>query len=112
MAIKLLTVEEAFSSDAGLHLRPGVLLSWMTAEPELRGLTQGTPLELRRPDGSVLWATLLTYGASVTCGEDGSFYVPGDENGPTWTIVFTLPPEVCPADVPAGTEVWVESPGG
>src|SRR5262245_48679818 len=110
MAFKLLTVEETFASDEGLHLQPGVLLSWMTVQPELKGLMQGTALELRRPDGSVLRTTLLRYGASVTRGEDGRFYVPSDENGPIWTIVFTLPPEVRSDDVPLGTEVWVEPP--
>ena len=107
MATKLLTVEETFTSDEGLHLRPGVLMTWMTAQPGLKGLMQGAALELRRPDGSVVRTTLLKYGASVTRGEDGKFYCPGDENGPIWTIVFTLPPDVRPEDAPAGTEVWV-----
>ena len=110
MATKLLTVEEAFASDEGLHLQPGVLLTWMTAQPDLEGLTSGAALELRRPDGSVVRTTLLKYGASVTRGEDGKFYCPADENGPIWTIVFTLPPDVCSEDVPPGTEVWVEPP--
>ncbi|MCI0701109.1 MAG: hypothetical protein L0241_08500 [Planctomycetia bacterium] len=110
MATKLITVEETYASDEGLHLQPGVLLSWMIAQAELKGLMRGTALELRRPNGSVFRTTLLTCGASVTRGEDGRFYVPGDENGPIWTIVFTLPPEVRPEDVPPGTEVWVESP--
>lgn len=107
MPVKLLTVESTFASDEGLHLRPGVLLSWLTAQPELAGLTQGETLELRRPDGSVLPTTLLQYGASVTRGEDGSFSVPTDEKGPIWVIVFTLPPNLRPEDAPPGTEVWV-----
>src|SRR5215471_11540136 len=110
MATKLITVEETFTSDAGLHLQPGVLLKWLIAQPELEGFVQGWPIELRRPDGSILRTTLLQYGASVTRGEDGRFYCPGDESGPIITIVFTLPADVRPEDVPQGTEVWVEAP--
>ena len=110
MAAKLLTIEEVESGELGLHLRPGVLMTWWGAEPGFAHMMQGTPLELRRPDGSVLRTTLLRYGASVTRTEDGRFLVPGDENGPIWTILFTLPPDVRPEDVPPGTEVWVEAP--
>jgi len=73
-------------------------------------LQQGAQLELRYPDGTTRRTTLLTYGASVFKGEDGKFYVPGGSDGPVWTIVFTLPPELTPVDVPPGTEVWVVSP--
>ncbi len=110
MAVKLLTVEEVSASDSGLSLRPGVPLTWLTAQPELAGLIQGCPLELRRPDGSVLHTTLFQYGASVFLGEDGCFQVPGDENGPIFTIVFTLPLDVRVEDLPPGTEVWVVDP--
>ena len=110
MATKLLTIDVAELSEAGLHLRPGVLMTWWGAQPGLAHLMQRTPLELRRPDGSVVRTTLLQYGASVTRDGDGRFLVPADENGPIWTILFTLPPDVRPEDAPPGTEVWVDAP--
>jgi hypothetical protein len=73
-------------------------------------LVSNGPVELRLPDGTRRQTRLVRFGASVYRAEDGSFYVPGDENGPQFTIVFTLSPDLQPDDVPPGTEIWVTGP--
>ena len=107
MAVKLLIVESCFSVDDGLRVSPGVPLEVLASHEELRGLMSNGPVELRLPDGAVRATRLVRFGASVFKGEDGSFYVPGDEKGPRPTIVFTLAADLRPEDVPPGTEIWV-----
>jgi hypothetical protein len=107
MAVRLLTVESCAHVGDGLVLSPGVPMEAMSSHEELRQLMSDGPVELRLPDGSVRATRLVRFGASVFKGKDGSFYVPGDENGQTFTIVFTLSPDLLPEDVPPGTEVWL-----
>ena len=82
-------------------------MEYMGTHEELKQLMSNGPVELRLPDGTVRATRLVRFGASVFKGEDGSFYVPGEESGPRFTIVFTLSHELRPEDVPPGTEIWV-----
>jgi len=68
-------------------------------------MTQGAPLELRRPDGTSLQTSLVTYGVSVWGGEDGALYMYDDPSDPE--IKLTIPKETSAEQVPAGTEVWL-----
>ena len=62
--------------------------------PETAGIRGGTPLELHRPDGSVL-STHIDSIAMVS---------PYDPKRP---IQFSFPPGLTKQDLPVGTEVWL-----
>ncbi len=62
--------------------------------PETPGISKATPLELRRPDGSIL----------STCIQDIAMVSPYDPKRP---IQFSFPPGLTKHDVPVGTEVWL-----
>ena len=64
---------------------------------------QGSELELREPNGIVRPALLKTYGISAWKQADGSLAVYGDLNDPEIHLTITSEP----AEVPAGTEVWL-----
>jgi len=70
------------------------------SENEYRTVRVGEPLELRRPDGSVLRTQVR-----------GIEYPPSLKHiGPRPAIVYCgilLGAELAPIDVPSGTEVWV-----
>ncbi len=58
---------------------------------------------------------LVTYGISVWRGEDGTLHTNEDPSDPE--IMLTLPDDLSPEDVAAGTEVWLwrratANPGG
>ena len=57
------------------------------------GIRNGTPLELRRPDGSILQTQIAEI----------AFVDPYDPERP---IQFSFPPELKKHDIPIGTEVW------
>lgn len=111
MAVRLLTVTSCEAIEDGLRVSPGVPMEEMAAHEELKQLMSNGSVELRLPDGTVRATRLVRYGASVFQGEDGNFYVPGDDTGPKFTLVFTLSPELRSADVPPGTEIWVLATG-
>jgi hypothetical protein len=111
MAVRLLTVTSCEEIEDGLRVSPGVPMEEMSEHEELRLLMSNGPVELRFPDGTTRMTRLMRFGVSVFKGEDGSFYVPGDESGPKFTYVFTLAPELRSGDVPPGTEIWVLSTG-
>jgi hypothetical protein len=111
MAVRLVTVESCEKVADGLYVYPGVPLEVLSANQELKGLMSNGPIELRLPDGTRRQSRLVRFGVSVFKAGDGSFYVPGDEKGPRFTMMFTLSPELEPCDVPPGTEIWfVPSP--
>jgi len=62
--------------------------------PETPGIRDGTPLELRRPDGSILSSHI----------QDIAMISPYDHRRP---IQFSFPPEITKHDLPVGTEVWL-----
>jgi hypothetical protein len=80
----------------GIVATPGVTAS------EAMTLDKGTSLELRRPDGS----TIRTHVAGVEYPSSVKYIGPAPVN-PRHGVL--LPPEVGPNDVPAGTEVWIET---
>ena len=84
----LYTVTEVFEiSGRFLITVPGI-------PPELVSIRTGTPLHLRRPDGTVL----PSYVHSVM------MVSPHDPKRP---VPVALPPSLAKQDVPAGTEVWL-----
>ena len=105
MAIYLLTVERAERTEQGQRLvpvsapaRPGI------DRPSAR-CVRARAWELRRPDGVRRLTHLVTYGISVWRGEDGSLYTNEDPSDPE--IKLTLPDDLSPEDMAAGTEVWL-----
>ena len=80
-------VEDTFLiTDRGLIIVPGIPRNekgWK--------LSDGEPLELRRPDGTSLQTTI----AAIELGGRGKF------------TAILLPRELTKDDVPIGTEVWV-----
>ena len=62
--------------------------------PETPGIRNGTLLELRRPDGSVVQTQIA----------DIAFVSPYDPKRP---IQFSFPPGLKKQDIPVGTEVWM-----
>ena len=62
--------------------------------PTTQGIRNGTPLELRRPDGSVVRTQIA----------DIAFVNPYDPKRP---IQFSFPPSLTKQDIPVGTEVWM-----
>ena len=105
MATYLLTVLSAQVDAQGLRLSPGIRPSQANDRPAIRQMMQGAELELRRPDGTSSRTVLVTDGVSVWRGEDGSLYLYDDLTDPE--IELTIPGDVPPEHVPAGTEVWL-----
>jgi hypothetical protein len=82
----LIVVDDTFElQDGTLHFSP------LVAIPSLEGVKAGDPLELRRPDGTTIHATL--YGLdwpSPMCGKMG----------------LSVNKPLTKADIPVGTEIW------
>ncbi len=87
---------------------PGIRLSQTGDQPAIGKMSQGACLELRRPDGTRRRSHVVTYGISVWKGGEGSLYTIADPSDPE--ITLTLPDDLSPEDVPAGTEVWLLEP--
>lgn len=103
--VQLLTVREAVATGQGLRLLPGVRPSTLPTPDVLSRIRQGSPLELRLPNGTTRRTELRTYGIPVTKQPDGSLRFYGDLQDPE--ICCTLPSELTAEDVPPGTEVWL-----
>lgn len=101
----LITVRQAEADDAGLRLYPGIRPSVMKNVPAMGKMTQGSRLELRRPDGTTRSTSLVTFGVSVWKGENGSILLYDDPKDPE--ICLTIRSELESEEVPAGTEVWL-----
>ena len=101
----LIEVRETDADSTGLRLSPGIRPSEMEDRPAIGKMMQGSPLELRLPDGTTRRTSLVTYGVSVWKGEDGSLLMHDDPSDPE--ICLTLPLELHSEDVPPGTEVWL-----
>jgi hypothetical protein len=108
MATYLLTVQRAERTDQGLRLSPGIRLSQTKDRPAICKMSQGSRLEMRRADGARRLTRLVNYGVSVIRGADGSFSMNEDPTDPE--IKLTLPEDLSPQDVAAGTEVWLLDP--
>ncbi len=102
--LKVTTVEQL---DNGLRLSPGIRPSEMQDRPGIGSMTQGSPLELRRPDGTVLETTLITFGVPVMRRDDGTIYTTDDPSDPE--IKLTISSDLDPDDVSEGTGVWLKS---
>jgi len=86
MPTLLFMVDDVFSLSNGYVIpTPGIPVS-------VRGIRIGLPIELRRPDGTVLQTTV----ASV------QFIDPYDPERPTQIALLGIPK----ADIPIGTEIW------
>jgi hypothetical protein len=105
VATFLLTVKAVDADGQGLRLSPGIRLSQTKDRPAIGTMMQGAPLELRRPDGSVISTTLVTYGVSVWRGDDGAMYMHDDPADAE--IKLNLPADLSLDEIPVGTEVWL-----
>lgn len=72
----------------------GVVLGVLGVEVE--SLKEGDPIELRRPDGTVLMTSIVRFERA--CSPLPRLYT-----------AFSLPREIRKTDVPPGTEVWTVS---
>jgi hypothetical protein len=105
MATYLLTVRHTEVNSLGLRLRPGIRPSECTDRPAIKGMRQGSSLELRLPNGTKRLTSLQTYGISVQKDEDGNLPLHDDPRNPE--ICLIVPGETDSKDVPEGTEVWL-----
>src|SRR5215212_3864831 len=101
----VLTVRSARPNSQGLRLSPGFRLSQATDRGAVGSMLPGATLELRRPDGTTVATSLVTFGISVRRGEDGALYLHDDPADPE--IELTLPADLAVEEVPTGTEVWL-----
>jgi hypothetical protein len=94
MMTKLSTVEYAFSAGSvGCVIDPGI-----PVERKNLKIKVGEPIELRRPDGTVLQTKIA--GLVTLCRTPRPPPIP-----------IALPMEVRKEDVPIGTEVWIDMEG-
>ena len=104
MSTYLLTIESAEPDSFGIRLVPGIRLSAAVDRPAIGRMMQGAILELRQTDGRITKTSLVTYGISLT-EKDGSLYLFDDPSDPE--IKLTVPGDLTPSVVAAGTEVWL-----
>jgi hypothetical protein len=108
MACYLLTVESAQARGDTLKVLPRVPINAMIArEPDLMTPMPGAPLQLRLPDGGVRVAAIKTFGVEAW-ERDGSLFTTSPPDNPELTLVIAG--GLRPADVPAGTEIWLAEP--
>lgn len=105
METYMLTVKEVDEDSEGLRLSPGIRLSQTKDRTVIGAMMPGANLELRRPNGSCINTTLVTFGVSVWRGDDGAFYLQDDPANPE--IKLTLPADLSRDEIPVGTEVWL-----
>ncbi|HET9767323.1 MAG TPA: hypothetical protein VFS60_10775 [Thermoanaerobaculia bacterium] len=106
MSALLLRVETIERTGLGIRLTPGVRFSQAANIPELQTMQQGSPLELRKPDGTLVATQLVTYG--IAARQEGELlYSEGDANEPE--VFLFLPPDLADDALPRGTEVWLVS---
>jgi len=77
-------------------LKPALLPGVPKDDPDLH-VTVGMPIELHRPDGSVMTTTISA--------------IEWFQTPPLPTAPLHLPVDVSKVDVPAGTRVWLTSAG-
>ena len=107
MPVHLLTVQENdFQSG---YLVPRIRLSRFRGKPDLAGILPGSRLELRRPDGSRSWVTLLDVcvdgltKVGYSNADEASLYnFPGDP-----FVRFVVSSFVTETFAPVGTEIWL-----
>ncbi len=105
MATYLITVRETEPMSLGLRLWPGIRPSQSADRPAMKGMKQGSSLELRLPNGTRRSTPLQTYGIRVEKNEDGDLLLHDNPRNPE--ICLILPAETNATDVPQGTEVWL-----
>jgi hypothetical protein len=89
----LCTVQDVFEiTGRGCVLTPGVS---ETTPPDIK-IRVRDPIQLRRPDGSVVRTHI--HGVEILDRRDRS-----------WCAPVSLPPEFTKADIPIGTEIWLEN---
>ena len=92
----LCKVEDVFEiTGRGCVLTPG-LSETTAADIQIRAKDS---IQLRRPDGSVV--RTHTHAVEILDGPNKR-----------WCVPVLLPPEFTKSDVPIGTEIWLENPGG
>ena len=89
----LYTVQDVFEiTGRGCVLTPGIS---ETTPPDIN-IRARDPIQLRRPDGSILRTHI--HGVVML-----------DRSDRSWCAPVSLPPEFKKADVPIGTEIWLEN---
>ena len=109
MSTLLLRLQKAERSTLGARLHPGLRPSQTRDIPEIQAMIQGSPIELRFPDGTRQHTHLVTYGISARRegeGDDAKLIYEGDFRDPE---IFLYLPEELLDELPAGTEVWLEA---
>jgi hypothetical protein len=87
MNVRLFNVSRVFQiGDTPTVVEPGPLISQVDTSGDL-------DVEIRRPDGTVTWATLSL-----------SFQMPSSSGEPRRLSVFR---KLKPTDVPVGSEIWL-----
>jgi hypothetical protein len=104
MSALLFRVETIERTGLGIRLTPGLRFSQAASIPEMQTMQQGSPLELRKPDGTLLATQLVTYG--IAARQEGELlYAEGDPQEPE--VFLFLPLELADDSLPRGTEVWL-----
>ena len=107
MAYHLLTVDHGHAVGGGVQLAPTVRLHRLVTDaPGAMCPVRGDPVKLQLPDGSVRMAAILHFGIDGW-QDDGHFCMASDPADPQFTLSIQ---DAGPADLPAGTQVWL--PGG
>ncbi|HVR97396.1 MAG TPA: hypothetical protein VMW27_12325 [Thermoanaerobaculia bacterium] len=104
MSALLLRLQRTERSTLGVRLHPGLRPSQTRHIPEIQAMTQGSPIELRFPDGTRQNTRLVTFGISAQRDGETLIYE-GDTRDPE--IFLFLPEELLDEELPAGTEVWL-----
>lgn len=107
MAYHLLTVDHSHVVGEGVQIAPTVRLQRLMqdAPPGVMAPMGGDPVELRLPDGQARQASIRGFGVDGW-EEDGYFYTASNPQDPQMTLSLL---DLSPADLPAGTEVWLPS---
>ncbi len=104
MSVLLLQIQTIERTELGIRLRPGLYNAQTVGVAEIQAMRQGSPIELRRPDGSNTRTTLETFGIR-TRREGETLIYQGDFRDPE--IFLFLPSDLADELLPAGTEVWL-----
>jgi len=109
MSTYLVTVERAQRMGSVLQVLPRIRLGELVArEPGIMMPMPGDGLWLRFPDGSSRTAVVGLFGIDAWQTPDGSLLTDSDPRDPVVTL--SIAGDLQPADVPAGTQVWLTDP--
>jgi hypothetical protein len=108
MSVYLVTVESAQRMGSVLQVLPRIRLKELVArEPRIMMPMAGDGLRLRFPDGSSRAAVVGLFGVEAW-ESGGGLLTSSAPDDPE--ITLSLAGDLQPAEVPAGTEVWLADP--